>query len=198
MKLQATRSKYALFLILAIVILGFIGLRMNHAHHNKHTQQANKSAALTVAIAPSGIKYPTGWYELSRINPIDKQAGVVSAANHTHPVSQVIVRVADGALPSNFDIKTLPAETVNKLKSSLMGFKLTSDGTTSVGNNQAVSITYTTSDSRTTYEYTELIVPTANKSFYLTISAKQADFQKSTNDLSKISANFGSYITAHQ
>ncbi len=190
-------NKDILLIVFGLAIIILILLLVFRNNNNKN-QQSSTSNTTRVTIAPSGMKYPVGWREVSQISLADKDAGIVSEAARSNPAGEVILRVVEGNLAKNFDINTLPSQIVAKLRNNLSGFVLVSNDTVSLGKDQAVRITYKDSSGQQVYEHTQYSVPTANKTFYFTISAKKADFKKLSGDISKLSAALAAYIPAHK
>lgn len=184
--------------VIAMIVVGFAAYEIGNRHSSETNNQSSSTASVQkVAIAPSGMKYPSGWQEAQQIPQADKDDGVVSEAGRANPTANVVVRVVSGQLDKNFDIKTLPDQTVASLKAGLGGFSLVSKDIVKLGKHDAVSITYKINVGDTTLENTVIIVPTANKTFYVTFAAKPGDFAKITNDIKAIETATLPYIDSH-
>src|SRR5438045_482750 len=97
-------NKDILLTIFAAVIIVLVVLLASRNNNNsqQNTSSTANSGTNKVSISPSGMKYPTGWQELSQINLADKTAGVVSEAIHNNPDAQVIIRINPEALAKDF------------------------------------------------------------------------------------------------
>ena len=181
----------AVLLVIIVILLALILLSRNN-----DKQQIDSNASTPVSIAPSGINYPTGWGELEEIALKDKQAGVVSVAEHDTVDAKVVVRTNQGELENNFDINKTLDQIVDKLGKNLKDFKLFGKDIVQLGKNKAIVITYQFSNNDESFKHTQIIVPTAKKTYYLTLSAVESEFKKIT-DFSKIQDAFSKYIASH-
>lgn len=192
-KWYADKNKIALLAAAVIIVVLAV-----FAFHKRQPSQANSSQANNVTIAPSGIKYPQGWQEVSQVNIADKNAGVISEAAHTNPEASIVVRMDQANLAKGTDIKTLPADITKRLKDSLTGFSLIDSGVINIAKTQAIRVTYKDLNGSLIYEHTQFIIPTKTRTFYLTISAKNSDFAQLTSDITKISEVFTGYVVAYK
>lgn len=194
------RNTNYLTVVLGVIVVALLLWIFLINDNNSNTSPTNNNQTTKkVSIAPSGMKYPEGWQEVSQISTTNKDAGVVSEAVHSNSDARVIIRIEEGSQAKDFDIDKSLADTVDKLKSNLDNFSLVSKEIIRVGKNQAISVAYQYSNGEQLYKQTQFIAPTANKTFYLTITAQDSDdLQLISADISKISSAFGNYVTAHQ
>lgn len=187
----------ALLAVIAVLLVLLV-LKNNNDNNNNNAQNTTTNKTKTVTIAPSGMKYPIGWQELSQISLDDKNTGVVSEAVHNNPDAQVIIRIDNNLLAQDFNINSALSETVAKLKGSLNRFNLVKKEIVQIGKNPAISITYKDLISNQIYESNQLIVPTQNKTFYLTIFAKEPNFGLLMSAVDKIKVAFASFVDSNQ
>ncbi len=179
-----------------IIVLVILLASKNSSNNQQSTNGTAKIGISQVAITPSGMKYPTGWQELSQINLADKSASVISEAVHSNPDAQAIIRINQGPLANGFDINKSVTETIGKLKSNLTSFTLVSNKIIQLGKNQAINITYKYSNAGQMYEQTQVIVPTSKKTYFLTITAKESNFKQIT-DSDKILIALSKYVASN-
>ena len=140
--------------------------------------------------------YPADWNELSEIPIQDKQAGVISEAVHDTFDAKVIVRISQGKLDDNFDINKSLSDVTAKLNSDLSNFKLISKDIVKFGKHSAIVVTYQYTSNLQANKQSQIIIPTQNKTYFLTLSAKSSDFDQ-INDFNKIKDSLSAYIDTH-
>lgn len=187
------KKNIKLMVIVAVVIVASVFT------FNKVTTNDNKAddANSQVAVAPSGITYPSGWQEASKILATNKEAGAISEADHLNPTVKVIVSILEKDLGSDFKIKDLPSAIEDSLSRGIQGFSLVSKEITKFGSRDAVKIEYKDQDSSdNNYNNVMFIVPTQKKTFYIAYRSNE-DLGLVKSDMSSINDSVASYIKTH-
>jgi hypothetical protein len=175
----------------AVVIVGVVAYKMGAKGATGEQQPEVKY----VSVKKSGITYPSSWTEAKQITAIEKESGVTSIATKGNPKTRVIVRDVEGELAADFDIKKLPDQIAEQLEDEVDSFTLVSKGTTKYGTSDAVKIEYTqlNLDDQKVYEVSMFIVPTAEKTYYITYSTDEGA-SKISKDIAAINAAIAAYI----
>lgn len=161
----------------------------------------NQTAALPprVTIAPSGIKYPSSWAEASSIATSEKELGVTSVATKGEPTTKVIVRESNGDLSKGLDQEKLPDQIASNLGQQVEGFKLVEKRTLKIDKHDAIKVEYTqlSPGDQKVYRYVMFIVPTTQKTYYITYSSAE-DLAKISSDITTINQAIMQHIEAQQ
>ncbi|HLG90985.1 MAG TPA: LpqN/LpqT family lipoprotein [Candidatus Saccharimonadales bacterium] len=179
-------------LVIAVALAaGFIGYNVANTD-NRSESQTDKNVA---APAYGRITYPKDWQEAKTISAVENQADVISKASRHNPDATTIIRAVATKLEANFDIKTLPDEVVKSLSKEIEDFSLVSKEIAKVDNYQSVEIRY----KQKGYEYLMVIIPQpqSSRTFYLTFSAKDDDFEKIGSHISEINQSVAKYISSN-
>lgn len=177
--------------LIAVIVL-FVGIGTHDlATKNDHSKPSEPRHAAAssrqVRVASSGISYPASWQEAKLISLSSEQIGVISEAARTDPAVSLSVREVKGVLTKDFNIQDLPSEVVTSLEHGVDGFSLSHQGLIKIGTYQAVNIGYMAFDSNhVKYANDMFIVPTPQKTFYITYHGSEEDLSKVGADISQI------------
>ncbi len=186
----------AVVFILVAVGLAVAGVFISRGNQTSDTNGQTTAAPIPqVAIAPSGIDYPTGWTEAEEIAVSEKESGVTSVATKEEPEARVIIREVEGDRAPNFDISKLPEEIESALNAEVEGFTLVEKRTLKIGGNDAVKIAYTqlNSEDQQIYKFSMFIIPAAQKTYYITYSTPD-DIASLSDDITKINQSLAEAI----
>jgi hypothetical protein len=159
------------------------------------TEQSVVEPVPQVTLTPSGIDYPAGWTEASEIAVSEKESGVTSVATKETPEARAIIREVSGERAPDFDISTLPGEIEKALSEEIEGFRLVQKRTVKVGGNDAVKVAYTqlSNEDQQIYHYEMYIIPTSQKTYYITYSTPD-DIGQISGDITKVNQSLADYI----
>jgi hypothetical protein len=197
---KRSKKTVPILIVLVAIVLVIVGIVMfNKTKADTNTKDQNPSSQVTkIAVPPSGVVYPSGWQEAKEINSTNKQNGVISEATRNNPTALVVVRETIGSLEKDFDIKKQPDLVAASLQKELNGFKLISKSVTKVGSYDSVKINYTApAPDELQYETAMFIIPTPNKTFYVTYQSPE-DEAEISKDIATINQAIVQYIKTHR
>lgn len=141
--------------------------------------------------------YPDGWSEQA-LTDADRQAGLILKLDHDEPDASFLARTVVAALPQDFDVNALAADTEEALAADIEGFELIRRDVSRVGSYDAVEIDYLqqAEDEFGEHRILMVIAPTPNQTFYLTIRAERADFPAVEHEGRETISTFMTYVEA--
>ncbi|OGL34591.1 hypothetical protein A3F65_00645 [Candidatus Saccharibacteria bacterium RIFCSPHIGHO2_12_FULL_47_16b] len=185
------RSKKVL-IIGFVIVLGVMGWWF----FLKEDKVPNADQTKTATVEGTSVNYPGNWSSLA-LSDADKTANVILKLSSTKPTGIFVWRAVKGPLDKNVKVSDLPNQIADFLSKEIPGIKVTEKAVTKVGKLEAVRIRYERTDNKILYKSVMHVVPRANQTDYLTLSAKASDFGRLESTTDKIIDSYVSYVEAH-
>jgi hypothetical protein len=140
--------------------------------------------------------YPAGWGEQPLTNS-DKTAGLVLRLERQDPEASFLARTVVARLAPNFDVNQLSADSARVLRSEIEGFNLISNEVKPVSSLQAVQIRYDQADEGDgKFQTLMTIIPLPNQTFYLTMRAPEAQYDRAEAEGLQLMETFAAYVNS--
>ncbi len=133
--------------------------------------------------------YPEGWAWLSP-NEDDKAAGVIFKAGRQDPFVTAIVRKLDGQLDKEVKVEELPSKLEEALKDSLEEYLTLEKKVVKLDGYDAAKLTYRQTNGDKKIGNILYVVPTSDKTYYLTFTSDEDQISKVGQDCYQFTLNY--------
>jgi hypothetical protein len=144
------------------------------------TPGAQAAAPSDVSAVLSAFSYPNA----------DQQVGIALKLQRTGPDGSFIARRLDGKLAQPFEMAPLAATTEQGLKDAIKDFKLVRTEQLRAGTQDYLRITYLQTQQPMAFTNQLVVVPTAERTFFLTFRSAEADWAKVDVEAQQMAASF--------
>jgi hypothetical protein len=173
----------AVLLVSAGVLLGRAGSDSSPATGAKAAAPSDVRAVL------AGFSYPKAWAP-DALSGADQQVGIALKLKRAGPDASFMARRLDGKLAQPFEMAPLAATTEQGLKNAIKDFRLIRTEQLRAGAQDYLRITYLQLQQPAAFTNQLVVVPTAERTFFLTFRSAEADWAKVDSDAEQMAANF--------
>ncbi len=184
-----------LTVVVAVLLVG-AGVLFGRAGGNSSPAAATGAAPGAKAAAPSDVtavlaafSYPKTWAP-ETLSGADQQVGIALKLKRTGPDGSFMARRLDGKLAQPFEMAPLAATTEQGLKNAIKDFELVRTEQLRAGAQDYLRITYLQAQQPAGFTNQLVVVPTAERTFFLTFRSAEADWAKVDADAQQMAANF--------
>jgi hypothetical protein len=158
----------------AVVVAGLVGVVAWRMLAGAGPDEGPDAALSTVAAID--VDLPAGWVA-DDLREVDRKAGVVARANRSAPAAAFLARAVAGELEADATLDAIGAQTEQALTRSLAGFELVGRDRTTLDGHDGVRIDYRQPGAGGAVMRARMvIVPMADRTYYLTVRAADSDF----------------------
>lgn len=137
----------------------------------------------------AAIKFPSSWSRKPAESG-DEKAGVLMRLERTEPEASFLLRRIFGRIEAPLNVAKLEEETETALRDQVPGFVLVEKGAQKRGDQDIVRIDYIQGQQPSTFRALLLVVPTSDRTFYLTFRSIADDRAKVAPDYEQIVDGF--------
>lgn len=134
----------------------------------------------------AAIRFPSSWTR-KPAETGDEKAGVLMRLERSQPQASFLLRRIFGKIEVPLNAGKLEEETEKALHDQVPGFVLVEKGTQKRGDQEIVRIDYIQGKDQSSFRALLLLVPTSDRSFYLT-------FRASSNDHANVAADYDQIV----
>jgi hypothetical protein len=153
------------------------------------TAGAKAAAPSDVSAVLSAFSYPKAWTS-ETLTGADQQVGIALRLKRTGPDGSFIARRLDGKLAQPFEMAPLASTTEQGLKDAIKDFKLVRTEQLRAGSQDYLRITYLQTQQPSAFTNQLVVVPTADRTFFLTFRSAEADWAKVDLDAQQMAGSF--------
>jgi hypothetical protein len=183
-----------LVVVVAVLLVG-AGVLFGRAGGGSKPAAATAAATGAKAAAPSDVSavlaafsHPDAWAS-ETLSKADQQVGVALKLKRTGPDASFMARRLDGKLAQPFEMAPLAATTEQGLKNAIKDFKLVRTEQLRAGAQDYLRITYLQAQPAA-FTNQLVVVPTAERTFFLTFRSAAADWAAVEADAQQMAASF--------
>lgn len=186
---------------IALLVVGggiLLGRESGDAAPTALTPQVTTPAAATPGqpAAPSDVSavlgaftYPVAWTPEALTGP-DQQVGIALKLQRTGPDGSFMARRLDGKLAQPFDMAALAVSTEQGLLAAIKDFQLVGTEQLRAGEQNYLQITYNQNQLPTAFTNQLVVVPTAERTFFLTFRSAAGDWAKVEGEARQMATSF--------
>lgn len=183
----------ALGVVVAVLLVG-AGVLFGRSGNDPAPAATSNSVATTAGPSDvSGVlddfSYPKAW-TAETLSKADQQVGIALKLQRTGPDGSFIARRLDGRLAQPFEMAGLAATTEQGLKEAIKDFRLVRTEQLRAGDQDYLRITYLQAQQPAAFANQLVVVPTAERTFFLTFRSADADWAKVDADAQQMAASF--------
>ena len=137
----------------------------------------------------AAINFPSSWSR-KPAEAGDEKAGVLMRLERSQPQASFLLRRIFGRIATPLDVEKLKEDTEKALHDQVPGFVLVEKNAQKLGDQDIVRIDYIQGQEANPFRAVLLVVPTSDRTFYLTFRASSNEHAKVTPDYDQIVNGF--------